>query len=405
MSYNSNIDSIELLRKAEKSLMYVTPRPSIVFIEGKGSYLWDSEGNKYLDMIAGWAVCCLGHSPDTMVDALARQAKQLINPSPSFYNQPAIEFADLLTKISCMDKVFFINSGAEANEGAIKLARKYGQKFKNGAYEIITTWNSFHGRTLATMAASGKKQWENLYKPQPKGFTKVEYNDTEALRQSISKDTCAVMLELIQGEGGVIVADKNYVKQVRQLCDENNILLIIDEVQTGLGRLGDMFAYEDYEIEPDILTLAKGIGGGFPLAALLAKDKVCCFEAGDQGGTYSMTPLGAAVGIAVVQEIIDLDLCNHVKKISEYFTKQLSDLILRHKVVKEVRGKGLLLAIGLHEEIANEIKDECMNNHLIINAPNTKTLRFMPALNISTVEVDEAMSILNQILNNFTGKS
>ncbi|ACL75964.1 acetylornithine/succinylornithine family transaminase [Ruminiclostridium cellulolyticum] len=399
MSSDCYINSTELIKKAEKSLMYVTNRPDVVFIKGKGSYLWDSNSNKYLDMIAGWAVCCLGHSPEIMVDALTRQANLLINPSPSFYNEPAIEFANLLTKISCMDKVFFINSGAEANEGAIKLARKYGQKYMNGAFEIITAWNSFHGRTLATMAASGKKIWENLYQPRPQGFAKVEYNDIESLKQAISKDTCAIMLELVQGEGGVIAADKTYIKQVRQLCDENNILLIIDEVQTGLGRLGHMFAYEEYGIEPDIMTLAKGIGGGFPLSALLAKDKVCCFEAGDQGGTYSMTPLGAAVGKAVVEEIINSDLCNNAKKMGEYFTEQLCKLMDEHKVIKEIRGSGLLIAIGLHEEIANQIKDECMNNFLIINAPNTKTLRFMPALNISTVEVDEAISILNNVLN------
>lgn len=399
MLCNCNSDSEELLQKAEESLMYVTNRPDIIFVKGKGSYLWDCKNNKYLDFIAGWAVCCLGHSHDKMIEALTHQAQLLINPSPSFYNEPAIEFADLLTNISCMDKVFFINSGAEANEGAIKLARKYGQKYLNGAFEIVTAWNSFHGRTLATMAASGKKKWEHLYEPRPQGFKKVEYNDIESLKQAISKDTCAVMLELVQGEGGVIVADKTYVQQVRQLCDENNILLIIDEVQTGLGRLGDMFAYESYGIEPDIITLAKGIGGGFPLSALLAKDKVCCFEAGDQGGTYSMTPLGTAVGKAVVEEIINSDLCNNVKNMGKYFTDELRKLMDKHKVINEVRGKGLLIAIGLEEEVANQIKDECMDNFLIINAPNTKTLRFMPALNISKDEIDEAVSILNRVLN------
>jgi len=405
MSCDCYGDSAELLQKAEKSLMYVTNRPDIVFVKGKGSYLWDSNSNKYLDMIAGWAVCCLGHSHEVMVDALTNQAKLLINPSPSFYNVPAIEFADLLTKISCMDKVFFINSGAEANEGAIKLARKYGQKHMNGAFEIITAWNSFHGRTLAMMAASGKKAWDNLYNPRPQGFAKVQYNDIESLKQAISENTCAVMLELVQGEGGVIVADKTYVKQVRKLCDENNILLIIDEVQTGLGRLGHMFAYEYYEIEPDIMTLAKGIGGGFPLSALLAKDRVCCFEAGDQGGTYSMTPLATAVGKAVVEEIINSDLCNNAKKMGEYFTEQLYKLMEQYDIIKEVRGKGLLLAIGLHKEIANEIRDECLNNFLIINAPNTKTLRFMPALNISRAEIDEAVSILSNVLDKISKKS
>ncbi len=393
------LDSIELIQNAEKSLMYVTNRPNIIFTKGEGSYLWDSNWNKYLDMIAGWAVCSLGHSSPIMIDAMLCQAKLLINPSPSFYNVPAIEFANLLTKISCMDKVFFINSGAEANEGAIKLARKYGQKHLNGAFEIITTWNGFHGRTLAMMAASGKKVWDNLYEPKPEGFKRVQYNDIDELKQAITKDTCAIMLELVQGEGGVIAADKNYIKQVRELCDERNILLIIDEVQTGLGRLGYMFAYEYYEIEPDIMTLAKGIAGGFPLSALLAKDKVCCFEAGDQGGTYCSTPLATAVGKAVVEEIINSDLCNNAKIVGEYFTGKLHELKGRYKVITEVRGSGLLLAIGLDSEIANQIKDECFNNFLLVNAPNAKSIRFMPALNISSVEVDEAINILSKILN------
>ncbi|HCC34672.1 MAG TPA: acetylornithine transaminase [Ruminococcaceae bacterium] len=398
MSYDVYIDFAKLLQKAEKSLMYVTDRPEIVFTKGKGSYIWDHKGNRYLDMIAGWAVCCLGHSPNVILNALTHQAQRLINPSPSFYNEPAIEFADLLTKISCMDKVFFINSGAEANEGAIKLARKYGQKHMNGAFEIITAWNSFHGRTLATMAASGKKVWENLYSPVPQGFVKVAYNDIEALKQMVSKDTCAIMLELVQGEGGVIPADKDYIKQVRQLCFENNILLIIDEVQTGLGRLGHMFAYEDYDIEPDIMTLAKGIGGGFPLAALLAKNRVCCFEAGDQGGTYSMTPLGTAVGKAVVEEIIQADLCVNAKRMGLYFKEQIFRLMEKHAVLQEIRGSGLLLAVGLREEMANQIKAACMEHYLIVNTPNAKSIRFMPALNITTDEVDEAIRILDKVL-------
>ncbi|WP_010250944.1 aspartate aminotransferase family protein [Acetivibrio cellulolyticus] len=397
-----NTEYIELLKKAEKSVMYVTNRPEIIFTKGEGSYLWDSNGNKYLDMIAGWAVCCLGHSSPVMVEAMTQQAKVLINPSPAFYNKPAIEFASLLTEISCMDKVFFINSGAEANEGAIKLARKYGQKYLNGAYEIITTWNSFHGRTLAMMAASGKKKWENLFEPKPKGFKRVNYNDIEDLKQAISKDTCAFMLELVQGEGGVVAADKTYIKQVRELCDKNNILLIVDEVQTGLGRLGHMFAYESYGIEPDIMTLAKGIGGGFPLSATLAKDKVCCFEAGDQGGTYCSTPLATAVGKAVVDEIIKSDLCNNAKLVGEYFIGQLNKLKEKYSFIKEIRGSGLLLAIGLHKEVANQIKDECMNKFLLVNAPNDSTIRFMPPLNISNTEVDETISILDEICSHIS---
>jgi acetylornithine/N-succinyldiaminopimelate aminotransferase len=387
-----------LLQKADQSVMYVTNRPRVVFEKGDGCYLLDTEGNRYLDMIAGWAVCSLGHSSPVIIDAITNQAKLLINPSPAFYNQPMIEFAHLLTQISCLDKAFFINSGAEANEGAVKLARKYGQLYKNGAFEIITMWNSFHGRTLAMMAASGKKKWEGLYEPKPKGFTRVPINDIQALKQTISKDTCAIMLEPIQGEGGVIAADKTYFKQVRELCDENNILLIVDEVQTGLGRLGYMFAYEYFGIEPDIMTLAKGIGGGFPLSALLAKDRVCCFEAGDQGGTYCGTPLATAVGKAIIEEIIKTDLCGHVRKVGQYFTDELNQRKSRYPFITEVRGMGLLLAIGFDREIANQIKDQCFDNYLLVNAPNSSCIRFMPPLNLTMAQVNEALNTFDKVL-------
>ncbi|SFR57507.1 acetylornithine/succinylornithine family transaminase [Anaeromicropila populeti] len=387
----------ENIAKAKKSIMYVTDRPEIIFEKGEGSYLWDTFNNRYLDMIQGWAVCCLGHCAPVMVQALEEQAKTLINPSPSYYNLPAIQLADELVNSSCMDKVFFINSGAEANEGAIKLARKYGAKYKNGAYEIITAVNGFHGRTLATMSASGKEKWKDIYSPKVDGFKWAEYNDIEAIKQNINENTCAIMLELVQGEAGVIVADKEYVAEIRKLCDENNILLIFDEVQTGMGRTGYMFAYEYYNIEPDIMTLAKGIGGGFPLSALLAKDAVCCFEAGDQGGTYSMTPLGCAVGLSVFKELKNKDICGNVQKMNEYFKGKLAMLMEKYAVMNEIRGLGLLLAIGLKEEIAVEITKECMDKFLLINAPNPKTLRFMPALNISEKEIDECIAILDSV--------
>jgi len=388
----------EMLRKAKDNLMYFTNKPDIVFSRGEGSYLWDTEGNRYIDMIAGWAVCCLGHTPPVVADALNRQAALLVNPSPSFYNVPAIEFAEILCGISCMDKVFFINSGAEANESAVKLARKYGQKYKNGAYEIITAWNSFHGRTLAMMAATGKKYWDPLFPPRPEGFVRVNYNDIEDLRAAVSPNTCAIMLELIQGEGGVIVGDKDYIKQVREICDSNDIVFIIDEVQTGLGRLGRMFGYEAYDIEPDVMTLAKGIGGGFPLSAMLAKDKFCCFNIGDVGGTYCGTPLAAAVGKAVVEEIIRSNLVDTVKRNGDYFTERLLALRDKNIGICGVRGMGLLLAAELADESAERVKDICVDNYLLINAPNKKCLRFMPALNISADEIDGALAVLERAL-------
>ncbi len=396
---NNNTD--EMVKKANSSIMYTTNRPDVVFEKGEGSYLWDLNGDKYLDMIQGWAVCCLGHCAPVMQKALCEQSKLLINPSPSYYNVPATELADLLTRLSCMDKVFFINSGAEANEGAVKLARKYGSKFKNGAYEIITAKNSFHGRTLAMMSASGKEKWKNLYSPKVDGFIWAEYNNIDAIKSNISDKTCAVMLELVQGEGGVIEADVEYVKEIRRLCDENDILLIIDEVQTGIGRLGTMFGYELYGIEPDIMTLAKGIGGGVPLSAVLAKDRVCCFDAGDQGGTYSMTPIATAVGLAVVNEIIDKDILGNVNEVGAYFRAELDKLVDEYSFVSGTRGKGLLLALALDGVEGSEIQAECFRNKLIINSPNKNTLRFMPALNLSKKEADECISILKKVLDKF----
>lgn len=391
----------KLIAKANKSIMYTTNRPDIIFARGKGSYLWDTEGNKYLDMMQGWAVCCLGHCAPVMVSAIQEQSKKLINPSPSYYNVPAIEFAELLTNISCMDKVFFINSGAEANEGAIKLARKYGAKYKNGAYEIITAVNSFHGRTLATMSASGKEKWKDIYNPKVDGFKWVEYNNIEQIRNAITENTCAIMLELVQGEGGVIAADKEYIQEIRKICDENNVLLIFDEVQTGIGRLGYMFGYEYYGVEPDIMTLAKGIGGGVPLAALLAKDNVCCFEAGDQGGTYSMTPIMTAVGLAVVKEMLESDICKNVREMGSYLSSNLMTLMEKYSFITEVRGLGLLIAIELDGVNANEIQAASLRKRLLVNAPNVNTLRFMPALNINKAEIDECIAVLDSIFQKY----
>lgn len=282
------------------SLMTITKRPPIVMVEGRGSWLTDSSGKRYLDFIQGWAVNSLGHAPEVISQALSSQAARLISPSPAFYNQPAISLADLLTSHSCFERVFFTNSGAEANEGAIKLARKWGSLHKQGAYEIITMVNGFHGRTLATMSASGKPQWSGLFEPKVPGFVKVALNDLDVTRAAITERTVAVMLEPLQGEAGVIPASHEFLQGLRKLADQHRLLLIFDEVQTGMGRLGSLFAYQQAGIEPDIMTLGKGIGGGVPLAALLAKETVCCFEPGDQGGTYNGNPLMAAVGLSLI---------------------------------------------------------------------------------------------------------
>lgn len=365
---------------------------------GKGMYLWDTSNKCYLDFMGGWAVTSLGHCPDVIKTALTNQSNTLINASPAYYNKPMLEFAKLLTNISCFDRVFFINSGSEANEGAIKLARKYGEKYLNGAYEIITTINSFHGRTLATMSATGKKIWDKLYEPKVPGFKHVPLNDIDALKQAITPKTCAIMLEPIQGEGGVNEASTDYFKAIKHLCDENNLLLVVDEVQTGLGRTGKMFAYEHYGIEPDIMTLAKGIGGGYPLSALLAKEKLNIFEAGDQGGTYSAQPLGMAVGLAVVKEIISKNLSKNAKLQGEYLTSKLEEISSKYKL-KNIRGKGLLIAFDLPTENGSEIVSECLKEGLLINSPRPSIIRLMPPLIVTEKDTDNMISILCKVLD------
>ena len=282
------------------ALMNITARPQAVFVRGEGAYLWDDSGKRYLDFMQGWAVNCLGHSPPVVAEALAAQAKLLLTPSPAFYNGPSVKLAQALVENSCFDQVFFANSGAEANEGAIKLARKYGAKYKNGAFEIITFEGGFHGRTLATMSASGKKAFEPLFEPKVSGFRKARLNDLDSVKALISDNTVAVMLEPIQGEAGVWPATDQFLGELRALTKEHGLLLIVDEIQTGMGRTGKLFHYEHAGIEPDIMTLGKGIGGGVPLAALLATEHASCFEHGDQGGTFNGNPLMCAAGLAVL---------------------------------------------------------------------------------------------------------
>lgn len=401
MNSNSLVAAIatsDLIIEAKKSILFTTKRPDIVMEHGEGMYLWDTDGKKYLDFIGGWAVTCLGHSPIVIKKALENQASILVNASPTFYNKPMIIFSKLLMENSCFDRVFYASSGAEANEGAIKLARKYGSKYLNGAYEIITTINGFHGRTLATMSATGKKQWENLFAPKIPGFRHVPYNDIDSIISSINKNTCAIMLEPIQGEGGVYVADKEYVDKIRKVCDEKGILLIFDEIQTGIGRTGKLFAYEHYGIEPDIMTLAKGIGGGFPLSAMLTKEKYNIFDAGDQGGTYSGQPLAMSVGIAVVNEIIDKGLVKNTEIQGNYLIKKLECLKSKYDL-KCIRGKGLLIAFDLPEEKGAEVVQECLAEGLIVNSPRPLIIRLMPPLIVTKVEIDTMIQILTKVLD------
>ncbi|WP_338860709.1 acetylornithine transaminase [Mycetohabitans rhizoxinica] len=384
-----------------QSLMYITDRPDIVFTHGNGSWLYDNNGKRYLDFIQGWAVNALGHGNDAMIDALNRQARLLINPSPAFYNEPMARLATLLTDNSCFDKVFFANSGAEANEGAIKLARKWGRKFKGGAYEIITFHHGFHGRTLATMSASGKPGWDTLYAPQVPGFPKAEFNDIGSVEKLITDKTVAVMLEPIQGEAGVVPASREFMQQLRALTRERGVLLIVDEVQSGCGRAGTLFAYQLSGIEPDIMTLGKGIGGGVPLAALLARDEIACFEAGDQGGTYNGNPLMTAVGEAVISQLVAPGFLEQVRENARYLSERLLALSDARGLAGE-RGEGMLRALLLGRDVGPQIVQkarELAPEGLLLNAARPSLLRFMPALNVTRAEIDQMLTMLDNVLD------
>ena len=380
------------------ALMEITARPPIIFVKGEGSYLWDHTGKRYLDFIQGWAVNTLGHSPKVLVDALMHQAARLVTPSPAFYNDVSLDLAQLLTEVSCFDQVFFANSGAEAIEGAIKLARKYGAVHKNGAFEIITFEDAFHGRTLATMSASGKKAFEPLFEPKVKGFPKAKLNDIASVEQLIGPNTVAVMLEPIQGEGGVWPATHQFMQELRALTHKHGLLLIVDEIQTGIGRLGTLVAYEQAGIEPDIMVLGKGIGGGVPLAALLATDAVSCFEHGDQGGTFNGSPLMCAAGLAIVQEVNQPAFLQAVARNGLLLGSELQKLSARH-ALGGIRGTGLLQALDLKRPVGASIVNDARNAGLLLNSPRPDSLRFMPALNVRAAEIAEMIDILDGVLS------
>jgi acetylornithine/N-succinyldiaminopimelate aminotransferase len=379
------------------ALMDITARPETVFVRGEGAWLWDETGKRYLDFIQGWAVNCLGHSPPLIADALAAQARRLITPSPAFYNDASLKLAKALVDRSCFDKVFFANSGAEANEGAIKLARKYGALHRNGAFEIITFEGSFHGRTLATMSASGKKAFEPLFEPKVPGFRKARLNDLASVEALINDNTIAVMLEPIQGEAGVWPATDQFLKQLRALTKTRGLLLIVDEIQTGMGRTGKLFHYEHAEIEPDIMTLGKGIGGGVPLAALLATGHAACFEHGDQGGTFNGNPLMCAAGLAVLQEVSQPEFLKSAADAGLFLEAELQKLSARHGL-GEVRGRGLLLALDLKLPIGAAIVAQALQDGLLLNSPQPDALRFMPALNVTREEILQMIDGLDTIL-------
>jgi len=381
----------------QRLFMRTTTRLPVTLVRGQGARVWDTDGKEYLDFVGGWAVNSLGHCHPVVVKALMEQAKTLIQASNQFYTIPQVQLAKLLVDNSCLDRVFFCNSGAEANEGAMKLARRYGKLHLKGAYEIITTYGSFHGRTLAMVAATGQDKFQQPYIPLPDGFVNVEYNNIEAIKAATTNRTCAVMVEPIQGEGGVNVPDDNYLKKIRAWCDETGILLILDEIQTGVGRIGSLFAYEQYGVEPDIMTLAKGLGSGVPIGVFLAKEQASVFAPGEHGSTYGGNPLVCAAGLATLKFIIDNDIPGKVKKVGQYFVGGLEKVKAKFGFISDVRGHGLLLAVGFADDMAEEVVLTCLKEGLLVNQVKPNALRFMPPLIITEKDVDEALGILKTV--------
>ena len=381
-----------------KYLMHTVERAPVVLVKGEGARVWDEAGREYLDFVAGWAVNNLGHCPPVVIEAIAEQANALIQASNQFYTIPQLRLAELLVDNSCLDKVFFGNSGAETNEGAIKLARRYGKLHLNGAYEVITATGSFHGRTLAMVAATAQPKFQQPYIPLVNGFINVEFNDIAAIRAATTNQTCAVMLEPVQGESGVNLPAENYLAAVRAWCDQKGILLILDEIQTGIARTGTLFAYEQYGIEPDIMTLAKGLAGGVPIGAIMAKDKAAVFVPGEHGSTYGGNPLTCAAGYATLRFIIDHDIAGNARRVGQYLMAGLRQLQQKFPFVTEVRGRGLLIAIEFNADTGQSVVAACLERGLLINRVRPNAVRFMPPLIIGNKEVNQALDILDKVL-------
>jgi len=374
-------------------------RIPLTLVKGQGARVWDEDNREYLDFVGGWAVNSLGHCHPVVAEAVTTQVHTLIQTSNSFYTIPQIRLAELLVQNSCLDKVFLCNSGAEATEGAVKLARRYGKLHLNGAYEVITTMGSFHGRTLAMIAATGQSKHQQPYVPLPSGFSNVVYNDIEVIKAATTEQTCAVMLEPVQAEGGVNLPSENYLPAVRDWCDQKGILLILDEIQTGTGRLGTLFAYEQYGIEPDIMSLAKGLASGIPIGAILAKDSVSVFAPGEHGSTFGGNPVACAAGYATLKFIIDNDIPGNARKMGQHLINGLESLRQKYEFITDVRGRGLLAAMEFSHDIAQPVLMACLDGGLLVNRLKPNTLRFMPPLIIGNREIDEALDILDKALS------
>ncbi|HIX83860.1 MAG TPA: aspartate aminotransferase family protein [Candidatus Megamonas gallistercoris] len=389
----------QIFAKDKNDYMPVFARYNIVLDHGDGPYLYDTSGKKYIDYLAGIAVNVVGHNYKPLVDAISRQAAKMIHCSNLYYTEVQIEAAEKLKKLSGMDKVFFGNSGAEANEGAIKLARKYATDIDPEKIQIISAVHSFHGRTLATLTATGQDHYHHGFGPLPEGFDYVPFNDIEALEAKMSDKTCAVMLEAIQGEGGVHVPDEDYLPKVRALCDKYNAVLIFDEVQCGMGRTGTFFGCQQFGVKPDIVTLAKGLAGGVPIGAFMATDKVAnAFKPGDHGSTFGGNPLACAAACVVLDALVNDNLMENAKEVGAYLKAKFDTYKEKYPtLIKEVRGRGLILGMELTRP-GREIANECLDWGAIINCTAGNILRFVPPLNITKAHVDELITILDKVL-------
>ena len=368
--------------------MNVVRRPALVMQRGQGSYLWDEDGRRYLDFVQGWAVNALGHSAPEVQAALAEQSSLLVTPSPAFHNRPAIELGRLLAQLTGAARVALLNSGAEANETAIKLSRKWGRRYKRGAFGIVTTTGAFHGRTLAAMAASGKPGWDELFPPYPPGFTRVPFGDLDAMARAIDDSTVALMVEPIQGEAGVVVPPDGYLRGLRELADRRDLLLILDEVQTGLGRTGRFLAQEHEGIRADITTLGKGLGAGLPVSAVLASERAACFEPGDNGSTHGGNPLLSHVALAVCRVIAAPPFLERVERRGLELAATLASLAQRWGRATP-RGRGLLAAIVFEDACAERLAELARDEGVLVNAARPNIVRLMPQLRVSSAEICE----------------
>jgi acetylornithine/N-succinyldiaminopimelate aminotransferase len=382
----------------KKHYMQTGKRLPVVIERGEGTRLWDIDGKEYLDFVGGIAVVSIGHAHPVIAEALQRQATKVITPSNYYYTKPQLHLAELLCQVSGMDRVFFTNSGAESVEGLIKLARKWGKEKRDGAHEIIVMEGAFHGRTIAAVTASANEKYRAPFTPLVEGFPRVPFNDIAMVKAATRPQTCAVLVEPLQGEGGVNVPDDDYLPRLRQWCDEAGILLLLDEVQTGVGRTGKMFAFQHYGIEPDAVAVAKSLGGGFPIGAFLAKESAALLTAGEHGTTFGGNALGCEVGYTVLTYILDNDLLGQVTKNGEHFERRLHGLMDRQPIVTEVRGKGMIWAIELDRPASEQAVQMCLERGLLVNAVKPTALRFVPPYTTSEEEIDRAVEIVEGVL-------